>query len=323
MCHFAVNSRNAQLCAWRNNNTFAIRYTSMNNKKYILSAATAYFIWGFFAFGLKPISIYPPIEIMSYRLYLCVVVLVSISFIFRKKKLKVDYQLLKNMHSKERTTVIISAIAGAIILLLNWLGYIYVVNEVNVQTAGLTYLICPLLTTLLGVIVLKEKLGKEKWIALGLGTIACLLLSAGHFHEMYMAILVALAFAVYLIIQRKLNKFDSFNLLTVQATIIAIVLTPIFLLQSNHTPVTPTFMMYIAIIVGLFTIAPMFLNNYALKGINSSTAGILIYINPIVIFLLAIFYFKEPVTLTQGIAYGIICFAVLLFNIKLLKPKKG
>lgn len=152
---------------------------------------------------------------------------------------------------------------------------------------------------------------------------ACILLSIGHFHEMYMAVLVALAFAVYLIIQRKLNQLDSFNLLTIQTTVIALLLTPLFFFTGSTTPVTPTFLGYITIIVGLFTIAPMFLNNYALKGISSSTAGILIYLNPIVNFLLAIFYFQEPITITQWIAYGVICIAVLLFNIHLLRKKSA
>lgn len=291
----------------------------MNNKKYLLSAASAYFIWGFFSFGLKPISNYAPITILTYRLYLCVIVLLCITLIFRKDKVRKDVAQLLQMQAKDRKKTCFNIIGGALILLFNWLGFIYVVNEVNVQTAGLTYMICPLLTTLLGVVWLKERLSKLKWLALCLSGAACILLSIGHFQELYMAIIVALAFAVYLILQRKLNFLDSFNLLTIQTSIIAIILTPIFLFFEDPVPLSATFLSYIGIIVVLFTITPMFLNNYALKGINSSTAGILIYINPIVNFLLAIFYFKETISFNQWLAYGIICAAIILFNSHLLK----
>ena len=76
------------------------------------------------------------------------------------------------------------------------------------------------------------------------------------------------------------------------------------------------FMAPALVILILFTIIPMFLNNWALKGINSSTVGILIYLNPIMNFLLAIFYYKEIVTDLQMLGYGMILFAIVIFNSK-------
>ncbi|MQI08905.1 EamA family transporter, partial [Escherichia coli] len=70
----------------------------------------------------------------------------------------------------------------------------------------------------------------------------------------------------------------------------------------------------IMMIVILFTIIPMFLNNFALKGIDSSTVGILIYLNPIMNFVLAIFYYKEAVSLMQMIGYSLILLAIVGFN---------
>ena len=72
----------------------------------------------------------------------------------------------------------------------------------------------------------------------------------------------------------------------------------------------------IMMIVVLFTIIPMFLNNFALKGIDSSTVGILIYLNPIVNFILAIFYYGEPVSELQMAGYALILIAIIVFNSK-------
>lgn len=294
----------------------------MQRYKYLLSASTAYFVWGFFSFALRPISNHSALDILSFRLFLCAFVLIAMSFLFRKDKLKQDYLLLKAMTPQLRKKSIGFVVLGAVVLMLNWLSFIYVMNEINVQTAGLSYLICPILATLLGYFILKEKLSKEKWIAIGLATIACSLMAIGHFRELYFSILVALAFAVYLLIQRKLNHFDSFNLLTAQTIVIALILTPLFFVFKGATPTSPVFYGYIVLIVGMFTILPMFLNNFALKGINASTAGILIFINPIVNFLLAIFYYKEPISSIQYMAYGIIFVAIIVFNSGYLFGKK-
>jgi chloramphenicol-sensitive protein RarD len=290
--------------------------------KYLLAASGAYFMWGFFSFGSRPINNYPSLDIMCYRLYLCVTILSMISLLFRRKLVKADYAIIKNLTTEHKKKTIFHIVLASVILALNWLGFLYIVNEVNVQTAGLTYLICPILTTFLSVILLKEKLSKSKWTAIILSMVACGLLSIGHFKEMYLALLVALAFACYLIIQRKLNFLNSFNLLNIQTLIIAVLLTPIFINFKASIPIESKFYLYIGIIVLFFTIIPMFLNNYALKGINASTAGILIYINPLVNFVLAIIYYKETISPIQYAAYGLILLAIIIFNSRIIFDAK-
>ncbi len=293
----------------------------MNATKYIAAGMSAYFLWGFFSFGSRPINHYPALDIMCYRMFFCVVVLSLISVIFRKKHLIADYNKIKALPPVDRKKTIGFVFLSAFILSFNWLGFIYTINEVNVQTAGLTYLICPILTTFLGVIILKEKLSTPKWVAVGLSCLACLLLAMGHFRELYMALLVALAFAIYLLLLRKINFLDSFNLLNAHTIIISILILPLFFLYGGALPQEPSFYGYVGIIVVFFTIIPMFLNNFALKGIPASTAGILIYINPIVNFLLSIFYYKEAVSGTQYFAYLVILLAIIIFNAQYLIGK--
>ena len=62
-----------------------------------------------------------------------------------------------------------------------------------------------------------------------------------------------------------------------------------------------------------FTIVPLFLNLYALKGINSSAVGIMIYINPIITFLVAIFFYKEQVSSLQLFSYFLILISIIVF----------
>ena len=76
--------------------------------------------------------------------------------------------------------------------------------------------------------------------------------------------------------------------------------------------------MMMGLIVVLFTIIPLFLNLFALKGMNSSAVGILMYTNPLINFFLAVFYFKEDIQVAQIIAYSLIGISIVVFNKKVL-----
>lgn len=293
-----------------------ILITFMNQSKYILSAVIAYFLWGFFSFGLKPIADYPSLDILFYRLFISVFFLVIINVGFRRSKIKHDWQLFKSLAKKEQNKLVGLIVGGSIILMANWLVFIILMNHISVQSASLTYLVCPILTTVLAFIILKEKLSKIKWTAVFISIIACCILSVGHFTDLMYSLFTAFAFAIYLIIQRSLNRFDSFNLLMTQLLIVAVLMLPLVFIYAGPVPTENLFYQCIMAIVILFTIIPMFLNNFALKGIDSSTVGILIYLNPIMNFILAIFYYKEPITSIQIVGYGLIFLAIFVFNSK-------
>lgn len=286
----------------------------MNQSKYIFSAVTAYFLWGFFSFGLKPIAHYQSFDILFYRLFLSVLVLIGINVIFRRRKMRSDWQLFRALSKKEQQKLTALIVGGSIVLMSNWLVFIIVMNHVSVQAASLSYLVCPIVTTVLAFVILKEKLSKIKWFAVLISGIACTILSFGHFTDLLFSLFVAVTFASYLIIQRSLNRFDSFNLLMTQLSIVAVLMLPMVFLFAGPIPTESIFYQCIFAIVFLFTVIPMFLNNFALKGINSSTVGILIYLNPIMNFILAITYYKEPITSIQIVGYALVLIAILVFN---------
>ena len=294
----------------------------MNQTKYILSAVAAFFMWGFFSFGLKPIAHYASLDILFYRLFISVFFLVLINVGFRRNKIKQDWNLFQSLAQKERTKLLSLITGGSVILMANWLVFIVVMNHVSVQAASLSYLVCPIITTVLAFVILKEQLSKLKWLAVGISIMACGILSIGHFTDLMYSLFVAVAFAIYILIQRSLNRFDSFNLLMTQLLIVAVLMTPLVWMYANPIPTEPLFYQCIMAIVVLFTIIPMFLNNFALKGINSSTVGILIYLNPMMNFVLAITYYKEPITFVQMIGYGGVLLAIIVFNAPIIFRKK-
>ena len=288
----------------------------MRFSKYYAAGITAFLIWGFFSFGLRPINHYPSLDILFYRLFFCVPIMVAITLLFRRHTIAETLNVVRAMNKPERTQLLGLTLGSALLLIANWFLFIFVMNHISVNAASFAYLVCPILTTVLAFFILHEKLTSLQWLAVGLSALGCGLLSYNNFMSIFYSLLVALSYALYMIMQKKIVGIDKFFLLNVQLIIIAIVVLPFYPEFSGPIPAEATFYVYIGIIAVVFTIIPLFLNLYALKGINSSSVGMLLYINPLIGFMLSIFYFHEQITLYQVMAYAVILVAIILFNMK-------
>ncbi|PXY40496.1 EamA family transporter [Flavobacterium cheongpyeongense] len=286
----------------------------MKTTKYYLAAITAYTVWGFFSLVLKPIHEYASLDILFYRVFSCSVLMLLIAFVFKRKKISETIEVFKSLSSSKKRNAILLNIGGSFFLMANWFTFIYVMNHVSIKATSLAYLVCPILTTLLAYFILHEKLKKTQWFAVVLSISGCLLLSYAAIMDMFFSIIIGFTYASYLVSQRVNKGFDTFIVLTFHITLAALFLLPFYPVYSGPVPTDFTFYFCIETIAIFFTIIPLFLNLYALGGINSSTVGMLLNINPMIGFALACFVYKEKITPLQVLAYSIIFLAVLVFN---------
>jgi chloramphenicol-sensitive protein RarD len=287
--------------------------------KYYAAALFSFVVWGVFSLVLKPLSNYAALDILTYRVAFAAIIIALISLTFRYRITKENISTITSLAPKERLKIISATIFSAIMLALNWYLYIFVMNAVSVNATSLAYLICPILTTVLAGIFLKEKLNIGQWIAVGMAVLSCIMLSYGHFMDMLYSVVIALSYAIYLVVQKASTKLDKFFTLTLHILISSFFLIPMGMSTGETVTHSALFFQLVLLIAVLFTIIPLFLNMYALKGLDSSVVGVLLYINPIISFLLAIFYFDESITLLQGFAYGLIFMAVVVFNVSYLR----
>ncbi len=287
--------------------------------KYYAAALFSFVVWGMFSLVLKPLSDYAALDILTYRVAFAAIIIVIVSSTVRYKVTKANLSYIRSLTLPARNKIIGTTIFSAIMLAVNWYLYIYVMNTVSVNATSLAYLICPILTTVLAGIFLKERLNTGQWVAVGMSILSCVLLSYGHFIDMLYSVIIALSYAIYLVLQKANTQLDRFFTLTLHILISAVLLIPMGLSSSSEVMHSDLFFQYVLLIAVLFTIIPLFLNMYALKGLDSSVVGVLLYINPIIAFLLAVFYFNESITTLQGMAYGLIFVAVVVFNISYLK----
>lgn len=232
---------------------------------------------------------WPADDILNYRILSALVILWAFIFLFRRPVLRQDIARLRSMPPKERKKIMVLTFMAAIFIFGNWFTYIYAINNISIQSAAFAYMLCPLITTFAAYFILKEELTKQKWVALTIAFISVCLLATGSVTQVLWSVAIAALYTFYLIIQRVIQGFDKLNLLAVQLLLCSLFIIPILLFQGHEIPQSVLFWVVIVIIAVVFTIIPLFLSMYALIKISSSTTGILLYINPIIAFLIAIF----------------------------------
>ncbi len=296
----------------------------MNLNKYHGAAIISFIIWGFMPFPLRALTDYPSEQILYFRILFSVTFLVALTLLFKRDSIRKTITLYKEGSYREKRKFTFLTLLGGLLLTINWLVFIYVINHISIQTGSFSYILCPILTALLGFLILKEKLAVNQWVAIFLSLISCFIIGTGSLLHLLFSLSIAASYAFYLITQRVLKQYDKMVLLTLQLLIMFMVLGPFYSYFNAGKAIGLDYYFFgvITILSLVFTILPLFLNLYALKELKSGTLGILLYINPIINFCLAFWYFKEQTSSERIVAYILILISVIIYNLKFKKKKK-
>ena len=209
-------------------------------------------------------------------------------------------------------------IAAAVLITLNWLTYIWAVNNNHVIDTSIGYYINPLMSVLFGVIFFRERLTASKKVSFALAAIGILLMTYELGKLPWIAVALALTFAVYGAVKKKLHlaPFSSITLETLLMLPAAIPYT-IFLMQTPQSHFGPAFPLLTLLLAGtgVITAVPLLLFSYAANTLPLNVLGFFQYLSPTVALLLGIFFFHEPFGLQQLFAFGFIWAALLIFTL--------
>lgn len=285
-----------------------------NRVTYFLAAFFAAILWGFVTIPLRAIQAWPAADILYYRILVSAGLTWLFIAFFRKGRLSTDIRHFRQLLPRQQKKLLWLMFAASVLIAGNWFTFIYAVNHVSIQSAAFAYLVCPLLTTLAGYLILGETLSTVKKISIGIALISVGLLTQGAFYEVCWSVGIASLYALYLITQRIIQHVDKLNVLAVQLTLCSLFIIPFICIQQHPVPLESEFWFNIVIIAAIFTIIPLYMSMYALNGVSSSTVGVLTYVNPIIAFGVAVLYFDEQINSRQFLAYTILMAAVFLFN---------
>lgn len=279
----------------------------------ILMAVGAYFLWGILPLYWKLLQGVNPMEILAHRIIWCLVFLLMIVILSRNIKSAVN-EAIRIAGYPAKT---IGVVLAAVILTINWYSYIWAVNNNQVIQASLGYYINPLISVLLGVIVLKEKLSRGQLAACLLAFCGVLILTVNHGTLPWIALVLAVSFALYGLIKKTVN-IDAVTGLILESSIMS--LFSLFYLWHLHSSSTGAFgnsgllITILLVGAGIVTSIPLLLYSRAVNHLPLSMLGFLQYINPTISLLLGIFIFRETFSAIHLAAFAVIWVGLLLYS---------
>ncbi|PKM95698.1 MAG: EamA family transporter RarD [Firmicutes bacterium HGW-Firmicutes-1] len=285
-------------------------------KGYIL-ATLSYVIWGILPLYWKQLASCTPLEILANRIISSFVFLFVIIFISKKKGFL--------GYLKDRKTRVALILTGAL-LTVNWFLFIVAVNSNQVVQASLGYYINPLISVVLGMVVLKEKMSKLQIMALifAFCGVAYMTFSYGVFP--WISIVLATTFALYGLL-KKIYGLDSILSLMGEVMIILPIMMAycIFLWYKgeNQLFVGDLKVVLLILFAGVVTVVPLYLFSEGTHRIPLSSVGFLQYIAPTMMLLIGVLVYNEPFTTIHKISFAFIWVAVILYAASIISGKKS
>ncbi len=282
-------------------------------------AVFSYFMWGFYPLFFSYLTSVNAVEVMVHRVIWSFV----FTLVFALSLPTLRQQLMRLLRNK---TALKWLSLSAIFIAINWLTYIIAVEQKLVIQASLGFFISPLVTLLMGWLILKERVHPLQLWAGGFALIAVLweLWQIGSLP--WVACILSIAFASYGLV-RKVYPVDGVAGLLIE-TLLLMPFCLVFVVwqfgsasqevgfasDSNTT--------LLLICSGIITALPLILFARAIRDVNYSIIGFLMYINPTMQFLIAVLVLHEPMNASRWVTFGIVWFAMGLFLLGMHRSRK-
>ena len=277
----------------------------------------AWTLWGFFPLYWPLLEPAGAVEILAHRIFWSLVVMLGVVVVLRKRA-----KLLATFANRRTRWLLALA---AVLITVNWGTYIYGVNSHHVVETSLGYFINPLVSVLLGVVVLGERLRWLQWAALSLAGVAVLALTVEYGRPPWISLVLAFSFGSYGLAKKKANAGAVESLVLETALIAPVALGYIvFLMATGASTFGREGAGHVVLLVGtgVVTVIPLLCFGGAATRIPLSTLGLMQYVTPTVQFLLGIFFFHEPMPAMRWVGFSLIWLALVLFTVESLRSRR-
>jgi chloramphenicol-sensitive protein RarD len=213
---------------------------------------------------------------------------------------------------------------GAALLALNWGVYVYAVNSGQVVEASLGYFVNPLVTVLLGVLVLRERLRPWQWAAVGIGGLAVAVLSVAYGRPPLIALALAASFGVYGLIKNRVGEHvGAVASLTTETLVLAppaaLVLTWLQATGSGHFTQDPPWQGLLLASVGVATVVPLLFFAASARRVPLSMLGLLQYLTPILQLMCGVLLLGEHMPPARWAGFALVWVALVVLTADMLR----
>ncbi|WP_325100105.1 EamA family transporter RarD [Aurantiacibacter sediminis] len=275
----------------------------------VFFAFLAHMFWGFMPIYLILVADVPAVEFVAWRTSFTL----PICLFFVWYRGRGDH--LRECLSDRRT--MLTLLGSSAMIAINWLGYIWAIQNTHVYAASLGYYILPLNMMLLGVVFLGEKLSLRQWAAVALAALGVGALATGALTTLWLSLTLAMSFGIYGLLRKTAAAGPLVGL-----TLEAIILLPLVLGYLGYvqffgggTAFGRDTVETLAIMAGgLMTAIPLLLFASAARALPYTLIGFMQFIAPTLVFILGLTVFHEELQAAQLAAFLAIWGAVALFS---------
>ena len=277
----------------------------------------AYLLWGGFPLYWPLLEPAGSVELLAHRIFWSLLTLAALVLVLRRTR---QFAAL----FRDRRVFGLLTIASVVIT-LNWGTYIYGVTNDRVVETSLGYFINPLVTVLMGVLILGERLRSLQWLAIGIGAMACLVLTVDYGHPPWIALVLACSFGTYGLAKKQAGAeaIESLTLETMLVTPLALGYLVWLSAQGRSSfAAEGTGHALLLMSAGLVTALPLLCFGAAAIRVPMVTLGLLQYLAPILQFLLGVLWFHEAMSTGRWIGFALVWMALAIFTFESLRHRR-
>lgn len=271
-------------------------------------AFAAYLLWGFLPLYMKAVSHIPPLEIVAHRILWSVPVAgVVLLVLGRTGDIRAAFR-----HPR---TLLMAAVTAAIIS-VNWAVYVWAISADRTVETALGYYINPLVSMLLGAMLLGERFNRTQLVALGLATLAVVILTVEAGGLPWVSLALAFSFAAYGYLRKTLpvGPSQGFFLEVLLLSVPCLAYLGWLHAAGEGHFLDSSFNFWMLLASGPVTAIPLILFAFGAKLLRISTIGIMQYIAPTMIAIIGVFVFGEPFGPYRLLAFALIWCALALYT---------
>jgi chloramphenicol-sensitive protein RarD len=274
----------------------------------LIYAIIAYTIWGLLPVYWRWFEMIPAGEILSHRIIWSFVFMAGL--IALQKRWKELIPVLKTRKT------LVPLLMSSLLITVNWLIFIWAVNNGHVIETSLGYYLTPLINVMLAVFFLREKPNKGQWVAVGLAGAGVLLVTVDYGGFPWISLVLALTFGLYGLVKKRVTIDASMGLMTETAIVV-----PVAMIYWSYLGVSqldtawslPIPSLILLLLSGAATALPLLLFAKAARSLPLSMLGFIQYIGPTLTLVLSVTVFKETISSIMLISFSLIWTALIVY----------
>jgi chloramphenicol-sensitive protein RarD len=284
----------------------------------VVSGLSAYALWGLFPLYFPLLEPAGGLEIVAHRVLWSLLFVAILLTVLRR------WAHVRALVTDRRRLLVL--LGAAVLIAANWLVFVYGVNSGHVVETSLGYFINPLVSVLLGVVVFGERLRRFQWVAVGIATVAVVVLTVDYGRPPWIALVLALTFGLYGLM-KKLVRTEAAPGLFVETALVA--LPAAVVLGIAHSAGDGTFgnagsgHALLLAGSGVATAIPLLLFAAAARRIPLSTVGLLQYLTPSMQLAIGVFVYDEPMPPARLAGFAIVWVALAIFTADTLRHARA